>query len=49
MEEKKVKRINLLRLSLKKPLPNDDYSLLSWSIRENYPRIQVFTSKNIKK
>lgn len=50
MEEKKeVKRIQLLRLSLRKPLPNDDYSVLSWGVRDGYPRIQVFTSKNIKK
>lgn len=47
--KKEVKRIHLLRLSLRKPLPNDDYAVLGWAVREGYPRIQVFTSKNIKK
>lgn len=49
MEEKKVKRINLLRLSLRKDLKDDDYAVLSWGVRDGYPRIQVYTSKNIKK
>ena len=49
MEEKKVKRINLLRLSLRKELKDDDHAVLSWGVRDGYPRIHVYTSKNIKK
>ena len=51
MEEinvQQVKRINLLQLSLRKELENDDYASLTWGVRENYPRIQVFTSKDFK-
>lgn len=48
MEEKKIKRFNLLQLSLRKTLENDDYASLTWSVRDKYPRIQVFTSKTFK-
>lgn len=47
--EKKVKRINLLQLSMRKELDNDDYASLTWNVRDGYPRIQVFTTKNFKK
>ena len=48
-EKKKIKRINLLQLSIRKTLDNDDYASLTWGVRNNYPRIQVFTSKDFKK
>jgi hypothetical protein len=42
-----VKQIKFARLSLRRDFEdNNDYATLNWSVREGYPRISVFTSKN---
>lgn len=48
-QQPQPKRMTLLALSIRKDLPNEDYATLTWSIFGNYPRIKVYTTKDVKK
>lgn len=49
MKEKEISYLTISQLNIKRPLPNDDYSMLTWGLRDTYPRIKVYLTKNVKK